>query len=189
MAKANATDRDLYLKFSRPSDHCLLCQAPLNVEGSHATFLEVADRDQAIRKDFCPDCWRKKEEASYFSFWVTKRVNQPTARERRLAKGERNEALWRLFSALHAGGGEDLAPQLFLLAHLLMKYKVLNFSGQRDGKLEFIHPKLGETFLIEDLPLDSADFVEIHQQIDEQMHEFTPEADVEVEEKGPQGEE
>lgn len=174
MAKAKATDRDLYLRFARPSNHCLLCQAPLNVEGSHATYLEVADREQAIRKDFCPDCWRQKEEQSYFSFWLTKRVNQPSARERRLARGERNEALWRLFTALHSSEGEDLAAQLFLLAHLLMKYKVLNFVGSRDGKLEFVHPKLGETFLIEDLPLDSADFVGIHQQLDEQMHDFAP---------------
>ncbi|MCC5876632.1 MAG: hypothetical protein JJU11_10480 [Candidatus Sumerlaeia bacterium] len=175
MAKQKPTDRDLYLKFSRPSNNCLLCNVPLNIEGAHPTLLEVGGREEAIRKDFCPDCWNKKDQQTYFSFWVTNRVNKPTAKERRLAKSERNEALWRLFSALHASEGDDLAPQLFLLAHLLMKYKVLTFTGSRDGMLEFTHPKLGETFMVEDLPLDSTDFVAIHQQIEGQVLDYAPE--------------
>lgn len=176
MAKQKPTDRDLYLKFSRPSNQCLLCTAPLNVDGAHPTTLEVSEREEAIRKDFCPDCWGKKDQQSYFSFWVTKRANQPTAKERRLARSERNEALWRLFSALHSSNEGDLTPQLFLLAHLLMKYKVLTFTGNREGgKLEFTHPKLGESFLIEDLPLDSTDFVSIHQQIEGQVLDYAPE--------------
>jgi hypothetical protein len=178
MAKSKPADRDLYLKFSRPSNNCLLCNTPLNVDGAHPTLLQVDSRDEAVRQDFCPRCWEKKEEGDYFSFWVTKRVNAPSAQERRLARSERNEALWRLFSALHSSNGpDDLRAQLFLLAHLLMRYKMLTFVGVRGAQLEFCHPKLGETFLIDDLPLDSADFVAVQQQIEGRILEFAPEAE------------
>ncbi len=150
-----------YLRVVRPADACLLCGAALNVEGKHTSTIEVAaDAEEVVRKDLCPTCWERMGERAYFGFWVTKRVAAPSAKERRLARSERNEALWRLFAALYASDERpNLAPQLFLLAHLLMKYKVLNFAGTGgDGTLTFVHPKLGEEFAVADLPLDGADF-------------------------------
>jgi hypothetical protein len=79
-------------------------------------------------------------------------------------------SIWRLFAALY--GTEDapeLGPQLFLLAHLLMKYKVLVYTGPVEGgKLRFTHPKLGEVFDVADLPLDAADFAKINAEVEQQ---------------------
>lgn len=174
-----AKTRDEILQVGRPRDTCLLCDNPLNVDGKHPTLIQVSETEEVIRKDFCAECWGRLSEEGYFSFWITNRVNKPTAKERRLAKSERNEALWRLFAALHSahGGEEDFAPQLFLLAHLLMRYKVLMFAGAGDGKLNFLHPKFGESFEIDDLPYETIDFTEINQQIEAKAADYAPEAE------------
>ncbi|MBI1291927.1 hypothetical protein GC173_11895 [bacterium] len=170
-------ERDSYLHVTRPRNACLLCSAPLNVDGRHPSVIVLSDKEEAIRQDFCPTCWGRMTEKGYFSFWVTKRVNAPSAEQRRLARGERNEALWRLFSALHSSGNSDLAPQLFFLAHLLMRYKVLTFSGLRDGKLAFLHPKLEETYLIDDLPIESIDFLSVKNEVEAAALAYVPDAD------------
>jgi hypothetical protein len=181
--KPAAADREKYLRFSRPADACLLCGVPLNVDGAHPSYLALADAEEAVRKDFCRACWEQMGTQSYFSFWLTKRVAAPTARERRLARAERNDALWRLFTALHATREEGMAPQLFLLAHLLMRYKILEFTGLRDGRLEFTHPKLGETFLVEDLPVETVDFAAAKAAVDAQVAEIAEQARAEREER------
>jgi len=175
------SDRDQYLKIGRPRDTCLLCQSPLNVDGRHPSLLEMGDREEAVRKDFCAKCWGSMGEQGYFSFWVTKRVNAPSAAERRLARSERNDALWRLFAALYGqkDAAVDLAPQLFLLAHLLLRYKVLQFAGVQEGRLRFVHPKLEESFLIADVAIDQVDFSKIKAEVEEQALEFVGETDEE----------
>jgi hypothetical protein len=170
------SDRDSYLRFGRARNECLLCSAPLNVDGAHPSVIQVNDKEEAIRQDFCPVCWGRMTEKGYFSFWVTKRVNAPSAQERRLARGERNEALWRLFSALYAAQSAELAPQIFLLAHLLMRYKVLTFLGLREGRLAFLHPKLEETYLVEDLPIESIDFHAVKTEVEAQALAYAPSA-------------
>jgi hypothetical protein len=188
---AESASKEQYLKISRPRNDCLLCSRPLNVDGKHPSLIEISSTEEAIRKDFCPECWERMREQGYFSFWLTKRVNEPSPEERRLAKADRNEALWRLFSALYASGEGELAPQLFFLAHLLMKYKVLAYAGPgKDGRLMFHHPKLGETFEIEDVPLDSADFAEIRRQVEQQAVGYAGQTqgaqDADFEEPAPQ---
>ncbi len=173
----NPGDRSAYLRVGRAGNACLLCNKPLNVDGRHPSVLEVKDAQDAIRKDFCPECWPRLADEGYFSFWVTRRVAAPSAKERRLARTERNEALWRLFAALYASeDSSTLAPQLFFLAHLLMRYKVLTFQGlSQDGLLEFQHPRLGETFHIADVPLEEVDFSAVQKEIDEQAMSYAPE--------------
>lgn len=173
-ASRPSVDRDQYLKFGRARNNCLLCTAPLNVDGRHPSLISLSEKEEAVRKDFCPDCWGKLGEEQYFSFWVTTRVNAPSPEQRRLAKSERNEALWRLFAALYTTESQDLAPQLFFLAHLLMKYKVLVFKGVHDGRLRFVHPKLEETFDIEDVPIESVDFLSVKNAVEEQALAFVP---------------
>ncbi len=172
----NPGDRSAYLRVGRAGNACLLCNKPLNVDGRHPSILEVKDAQEAIRKDFCPECWPRLADQGYFSFWVTRRVAAPSAQERRLARAERNEALWRLFAALYASEESPaLAAQLFFLAHLLMRYKVLAFQGlTSDGLLEFQHPRLGETFRIADVPLEEVDFAAIQRDIEQQALSHAP---------------
>lgn len=168
-------DREQYMKFSRPRNTCLLCMKPLNVDGRHQSQIALGDADEAVRKDFCLECWGSMGREEYFSFWVTTRVSAPSAEERRLAKSDRNEALWRLFAALYAAESRDLAPQLFLLAHLLMKYKVLIFVGvQPDGRLGFKAPKLDDLYFVEDVAIDSVDFSTVKASVEEQALAYVP---------------
>jgi hypothetical protein len=176
-----STERDSYLHVARPRNACLLCAAPLNVDGRHPSVIVLSEKEEAIRQDFCPTCWGRMVEKGYFSYWVTKRVNAPSAEQRRLARGERNEALWRLFSALHATGNNELAPQLFFIAHLLMRYKVLTFQGLRDGKLVFLHPKLEESYQIEDLPIEAIDFLSVKNEVEAAALAYVPDDDEQLE--------
>jgi hypothetical protein len=158
-----------YLKFRRPADACLLCAASLPSTGAHPSLIQLSDKDEAIRRDFCPTCWQKSSDREYFSFWLTKRISAPTARERRLARAERNDALWRLFNALYDQAAPDTGPQLFLLAHLLMRYRVVSYTGRGiDGSLLFEHGASGSTFRIPDMAEDAAPFADIKKSIEEQ---------------------
>lgn len=167
---------DSYLQFRRPNKECLLCGTTLEVTGKHPTILRLGDKDEAIRQDFCPACWQRMEERDYFSFWVTKRILEgPTSTQRRLAKSERNEALWALFAALYARRSPELDPQLFLIAHLLMKYRVIAYQGVDEaGMLRFFHAGTQETYMIADLPLDAVSFVDAKEAIESSLHEFAP---------------
>lgn len=168
-------DRDQYLKFGRPGNSCLLCGKPLNVDGSHPSLIQLSEKEEAVRHDFCRDCWGQMGKEEYFSYWLTKRITSASPEQRRLARSERNEALWRLFAALNSSDSQELGPQLFLLAHLLMRYKVLVYSGTtEDGRLRFTHPKLGESFEVPDLALDSVDFVRINTLVEQQALAYAP---------------
>ncbi|MEO8376070.1 MAG: hypothetical protein ABI579_00230 [Candidatus Sumerlaeota bacterium] len=174
---AQAADRDQYLKFSRPHNSCLLCGKALNVDGRHPSLIQLSDKEDTIRQDFCSECWEKKQSGDYFSYWVTKRVNSESPEQRRLNRAERNEALWRLFAALYESkDAPELAPQLFLVAHLLMKYKVIVYGGKSpDGKLIFKQMKLGETYEVADVALDGVDFAKVNALVEEQALNFRPE--------------
>lgn len=166
-----------YLQFKRAARACLVCGTSLPELERHPTMLKMGSTDEAIRQDLCPQCWDKLDQKEYFSYWITRRYQQgPSPEDRRLAKAERNEALWALFNALYAREDRSqLAPQLFLLAHLLMKYRILAYKGPKDdGRLEFFHGPTQETFLIDDLPLESVSFVDVMGEIDGQLLEYAP---------------
>lgn len=179
---------DTYLQFRRPGRSCLLCDKDLSPLDRHRSALKIdSAAAQAVREDMCPECWERLGEKAYFSFWITKRFQEgPSPEQRRLAKAERNEALWALFNALHAIRDEEVAPQLFLLAHLLMKYRVLQFTG-RDAEratLRFLHAPTQESFEVDDLPLDSVSFVEVMQEVEGKLHQYAPEPAAAAEEGG-----
>lgn len=165
-----------YLQFKRPERECLLCGRLLTDVRRHPSILKLSEKEEAIRQDFCVECWQKMEHREYFSFWVTRRIQEgQTAEQRKLAKAERNEALWALFNALYSRQNEELAAQLFLLAHLLMKYRVLTYVGPAEtGELQFSHGPTQETYRIPDMPLDSVSFIDIKKQVDEQVHQYAP---------------
>lgn len=171
---------DSYLQFKRPGRNCLVCGASLPELERHPSMLKLDSKEDAVRQDICPECWEKMAEKNYFSYWITRRYQQgPSAEERRLAKSERNEALWALFNALYARTDrEELAAQLFLISHLLMKYRVLSYLGpDEEGRLRFYHSGTQETYLVPDLPLDAVSFVDIMEEVDGQLREYAPRAE------------
>jgi len=161
---------DSYLQFRRADRECLLCGTSLPDVGKHPSILKFGEKAETIRQDFCPKCWGQMEHREYFSYWLTRRLNEgPSPEERKLVKAERNERLWALFNALYAERSEELAPHLFLLAHLLMKYRVLAFQGREGDELRFLHAPSQETYRIADLPLSAVSFIDVKEEIDGRM--------------------
>lgn len=160
-----------YLKFKRSSRKCLLCDCSLDAVEKHPSTLQLTKTEDAIRSDVCSQCWEKMDNKSYFSFWISHRFQEGSSPEqRKLAKAERNEALWKLFLILYQDReNEDYSAQLFLVAHLLMKYRILQFQERQENTLVFYHAPSAERYGIQDVPLDSVDFVQVKSQVDESV--------------------
>lgn len=174
---------DSYLQFKRAARNCLVCGVSLPELERHPSVLKLTALEEAVREDICPACWEKMGHREYFCYWITRRYQQgPSAEERKLERAERNEALWALFNALYSRESQDeLAAQLFLLAHLLMKYRVLQYHGlAEDGRLRFFHPPTQESFLVPDMPLDAVSFVDVKAQLDKQVMDYAPALDDEA---------
>ncbi|MEQ8820910.1 MAG: hypothetical protein RLY93_11755 [Sumerlaeia bacterium] len=163
-----------YLSFRRAERECLLCGKTLEDLGRHPSVLRFSEKEEALRMDFCPECWEKKAEQDYFGFWLTRRIEKAhTAEGRKLAREERNAALWSLFAALHSESDPALAPQVFLLAHLLMRYRVLTYQKvTRDGLLQFYHSPTREIYEVADMALeDAVAFAEARETIEARLRE------------------
>lgn len=166
-------DRDQYLQVDRPGNQCVLCGQSLVEQGRHPSVLNegsTAEGDEKFqRTDFCSICWEKLPDRNYFSFWLAKRTRPES--NRRLAKSERNEILWRLFSALSTHPGPETHTQLFILAHLLMKYGLLRWrSNQSDAEgvnwIVFEHAPTGEECRVREIPLGDATLIQTLQEIE-----------------------
>ncbi len=160
----------------RPSRNCLLCGVSLPELERHPTILNLDEKEQAIRQDICPRCWGDMGKPEYFGYWITHRFQEgPSPEQRRLAKAERNEALWALFNALYTREETELGPQIFLLAHLLMRARILQYTGQNEeGLLTFLHPKTQEAYQVRDIPLGEVPFHELHESLEKQLGEYAP---------------
>jgi len=150
-------DRESYLQIHRPANQCVLCGASLIEEGRHPSAIEEGrtpeGEEEPARRDFCSKCWENRGDQKYFSHWLVKRARPEP--NRRLAKAERNEVLWRLFSALSGRKDRQTEAHLFLLAHLLMKYGILKWrANRRDDEgnnwIVFEHPQTNEEFKVRD---------------------------------------
>lgn len=182
-------DREQYLQVARSAGICALCGQSLAGKERHPSIIEdlpakqektreeksrkdKEEEHKPSRKDFCPQCWQNLGDRNYFSFWLAKRAKP--APNRRLAKSERNEALWRLFSALTAQPTEETLSQCFLLAHLLMKYGILRWKANiADGEgarwIVFEHASTGEECRVRDLALTDDGLVQALQDIESAM--------------------
>lgn len=169
-------EREYLQHVHRPGRVCALCGVSLAEQKRHPSVLmEEATGDEIPRRDFCPQCWGRMTERTYFSYWFAQRL-APPAPNRRLAKAERNEALWRLFNALAAQQLQEHEPHLFLLAHLLMKYGVLKWKENRPeaeagpgalGWVVFEHPQTGEEYKVRERPLNDTALERVITEIDQ----------------------
>jgi hypothetical protein len=149
-----------FKKIGRPARDCLGCGEPLDLVENHPSALrddlddapdEPAD---ALREDYCPDCWKNLRDEGYFSFWLARR--KPSSTPLRLFRRQRNATLLDAFArdADAPGQSDELKIRQFILAHLLHRYQVLEFAGERrapDGRefLRYESPLLGRRFEVE----------------------------------------
>ena len=163
-------DRESYLQVNRPANECALCGASLVDQGHHPSVIEEQEGGEAARRDFCSTCWSNLTDQKYFSFWLVKRARPEP--NRRLAKAERNEVLWRLFSALSGRRESQTEPHLFLLAHLLMKYGILKWKANRHDEeganwIVFEHPQTSEEFKVRERALGDEALVRTLKEIED----------------------
>ena len=177
-------EKDQYLNVSRPNKVCLLCGRSLKEVQKHPSILTKWE-NEAIRKDFCPECWEKMKDRDYFSYWVTKRIT--SAPKRQLTKKERNDLLLRLFESLYRQQEKQNSYSLFFLAHLLMRYKIFHWKGSRNlpedldagtperTLLIFENRYTGEEIEITDQELDGEKILNTRTEIDEYLTTNLPE--------------
>ena len=166
----------------RPSGVCVLCESSLVEQERHPSILT---QDQASapkkekersRQDFCEKCWENLEDHSYFSFWLAKRTRpQPN---RRLVKAERNDILWRLFNALLTNPQTETETHLYILAHLLMKYRLLRWrSNETDESgmswVVFANPKTTEEYRVREFALTDTSLTQALQEIETSLKQDT----------------
>ncbi len=177
-------EKEKYLNVARPHKTCLLCGRSLAGVDKHPSILTKWE-DEAVRKDYCPQCWEKLTSKDYFCYWITKRL-QP-APNKQLSKKERNNLLLRLFESLYETADESRAYTLFFLAHLLMRYKVFKWKGTREiaadpdstrptqTLLIFENKLTGEEIQLPDQSLEGEKLAEVKKEIDEYLQTNLPE--------------
>lgn len=163
-------DREAYLQIHRPANECVLCGASLLESGRHPSAIDDKDEGEPERRDFCQECWGKRDDHKYFCQWLVKRTRPEP--NRRLAKAERNDVLWRLFSALAGRQEPQTEAHVFLLAHLLMKYGILKWRANRrepDGAnwILFEHPQTNEEFKVRERSLGDEALIQTLQEIED----------------------
>lgn len=133
------------------------------------------------RLDYCAECWRQIKEQAYFSFWIGRPRDQDQPK-RKLNKVERNLALAALFDSLsdrQNEAGEDYAPHLFFLAHLLMKFRIFKWkpavddpeSGQ--SMLRFDRTDCDEEVRITDMDMPAEMVLKVKEEVEAYLKEST----------------
>ncbi len=176
--------KDQYLNICKPNEACLMCGCSLVETLKHPSMIKSEESD-IIRKDFCPECWKKIANRDYFSWWIARRILPD--RKKKISRKERDDLLLRFFEYIHDLPKPWDARQeylLYFLAHLLMRYKVLIWKGTRTSEsgpeesdaasgethkpfLTFENRRTGQEIQIPDQELDGDKVSEVKKEIDE----------------------
>ncbi len=128
--------KEILQRISKSRDSCINCEMPLDAEHAHpavicavngADFTD-AQPEEILREDYCSDCWKTlKAKKQVLARWMAKQVRQKPSKAR--TRMERADVLCKWFDYLQTQP-ESLENDQFLyvIAHLLMKYKVLQWQ-------------------------------------------------------------
>lgn len=167
------SDKHPYFDIRKPENTCTICGASLTDEGHHPSALTEV-YPEPIRKDYCLSCWKQLQDKQFFSYWLTKRITPPA--DKRVNRRERNDMLLRLFMALYNQHNPANATQLYLLAHLLMKYKVFKWLETRksdtgEDALVFEDTRTGEEVFVAPISITDEEIAEAKKAIDSYLEE------------------
>lgn len=173
-------EKEALLTIGRPQRLCVNCNAALADIARHPSALRHAGKLKFERLDYCPECWQHIKDEAYESFWITHRE----VKERRapkLNRRQRSLALRALFETLwDKRDGEDLGPQLYLLAHMLMKWGGLKWKESRQDAagrelVVFEDIGTGEEVAVPSVEMSDEALAAATAQIDEYMKQYEPE--------------
>jgi hypothetical protein len=173
-------DKETLLSIGRPQRRCMNCDAQIDMIERHPSVLRPAGDHKIERFDYCPTCWEQLKDDAYESFWMTHRDPTPR-RAPKMSRRERSMALRALFESLwDRREQEDVGPEIYLLAHLLMKWGGLKWrenAADIAGQpcLVFEDPASGDRIEIADIEVADERLTEIQQRIDDFLNEYASE--------------
>ncbi len=174
-------DKETLLSLGRPQRKCMNCDGALDQIERHPSALR-GDRRRLERLDYCPECWERVKDEVFDSFWMVRRQTGPR-RAPKLNRRQRSIALRALFESLwDRREQEDVAPELYLLAHLLMKWgglrwreNVLDITGR--PCVIFEDAASGDRVEIPEIELEDERLAAIQQRIEEFLAEHAQEGE------------
>ncbi len=119
---------------NKGSHICFLCEKTFQEEEVYLSAL-YDENNIFFRKDFCVECWDKKDNENSFSYWKTKILKKPEKVERYA----RIDVFYDLFNKLE--NEEDLSRVNFryVLSLYLMRKKVLKLiTTHKSGDNEYL---------------------------------------------------
>ena len=175
-------DKETLLSIGRPQRQCLNCSTPIDAIERHPSVLRGSRADKIERADYCPICWEAIKDETYRSFWITRRelkdrgMPKMTRRQRAVALRALFETLWEKRDS----EDEDVAPHLFVLSHLLMKWGGLKYrENQADANgrevIVFEDPASGDAIDIPSIDLTDEQLLEIKNQIEDFLRDYVQE--------------
>ena len=167
------SEKHPYFDIRKPQNICTICSTSLTDEPHHPSVLTDV-YPEPIRKDYCLACWKQLQDKQFFSYWLTKRITPPA--DKKINRQERNDMLLRLFMALYNQEDPANATQLYLLAHLLMKYKVFKWLETRQGPtgedaLVFEDTRTGEEIFVAPIAITDDQIAEAKKAVDSYLEE------------------
>lgn len=158
-----------YTEIPGPGRACIVCDRELTSLPKHPTVLDVGRKGAAERRDVCPECWEKMADGEFFSFWLTQR--EPPKRDMRRTRAQQRAALLRLFEQFHASGDERFRLHLYVLAHMLMKWRLLAWEGTETGengveRVIFRNTTTEDVIAVEEVDLNDEGLVAVKREID-----------------------
>lgn len=120
---------------NKGSKVCVLCEKTFVEEEVYLSAL-YDENNAFTRRDFCVECWDKKGEGDFFSYWKTKVPKKPEAVQRYATI----DVFYDLFNKLENENDVSRVNFRYVLSLYLMRKKVL--------KLKTSHKSNGNEYLV-----------------------------------------
>jgi len=150
-----------------PSHKCVVCDRDLAAVSKHPSVLELTAKGDPHRRDICQECWEKMADRQFFSFWLAQR--EAPKPDPKVAREEQNRRLTAVFEMMLDSKEDRFRPHLYVLAHTLMKRRLLKWVGSRKGedgreRIVFRNAATDEEIEIEEIDLaDQAMVAVVHE--------------------------
>ena len=157
-----------------PGHKCVVCDRDLAALGKHPTVLDVTEKGDPQRRDVCRECWDNlaDNDRKFFSFWLTQR--EAPKPDPKIDREEQNRRLMALFEQWRDSNDDRFRPHLYVLAHTLMKRRLLKWEGTEKGedgteRIIFRNPATDQRIQIEEMDVGDEAFVTVMREIEARL--------------------
>ncbi len=119
---------------NRGSHVCSLCEKPFPEEEVYLSAL-YDENNEFFRRDYCVECWDKRDSDNSFSFWKTKISKKPE----KVEKYAKVDVFYDLFNKLENEKDLSRVNFRYVLSLYLMRRKVLKLkSSHKSNENEYL---------------------------------------------------